>query len=148
MEYEEILARLAPCGLDCSRCFHFHDSEIKQLSIRLAELLDGFETVQPLLAPFFPQLNNYAQFKEIIDLFQQGECRGCRYGICPLPCNTKECFKEKGVDFCFQCDEYPCSRPPLTKKWRKISDMMKELGVEKYYEKQLQIPRYSADWYK
>ena len=146
MDYNEILARLAPCGLDCSRCFNFHDSEIKQLSIRLGELLDGFESGADYLANWFPQLRSYAQFKEVLDLFQQGKCHGCRYDICILPCNAKDCFIEKGVDFCFQCDEYPCSRPPLTRKWRRINDMMKELGIERYYERQLQIPRYSTYW--
>ena len=144
MDYEQILLWLAPFGLDCSRCFRFHDGEIKQLSIRSAELLDGFEDVSERLASWIPTLRNYNQFKEVIDLFQEGDCHGCRYGDCILPCNTKDCFKEKGVDFCFQCNEYPCNRPPLARQWRYINDMMRQLGVEKYYEKQLCVPRYSS----
>ena len=146
MEYKEILLRLAPCGLDCSRCFRFHDSEIKQLSKKLTELLYGFEDVAEKISTWLPQLRKYPEFKEVLDLLQHGECRGCRYDKCIFPCGTQDCFREKGIDFCFQCDEYPCTHPPLTKKWRKINDMMSQLGIEKYYEEQLHIPRYSPHW--
>jgi len=33
------------------------------------------------------------------------ECPGCRPNeFCPLP----ECAKEKSVDLCFNCEEFPC----------------------------------------
>jgi hypothetical protein len=42
-------------------------------------------------------------------------CNGCRLnkGMCafhPGECATYECVKAKGVTFCFECDEYPCSK--------------------------------------
>ena len=146
MEYKDILLRLAPCGLDCSRCFYYHDNEIKNLSKRLSELLYGFDDVAEKVSNWLPQLKKYPEFKEILDLIIQGDCRGCRYEKCFMPCGTQDCFKEKGVDFCFQCDEYPCDHPPLTKKWRKINDRLSDIGVERYYEEQLRLPRYSSHW--
>jgi hypothetical protein len=38
-------------------------------------------------------------------LFQTKECGGCRNNdYCPLP----KCAKEKKVDTCFECKEFPC----------------------------------------
>ncbi len=38
-------------------------------------------------------------------LFKNGECGGCRNNdYCPLP----KCAKEKGVNTCFECSEFPC----------------------------------------
>ena len=39
-------------------------------------------------------------------------CRGCKSGVCCLSwcdhCTLKACARSKGVEFCFQCTEYPC----------------------------------------
>ncbi len=43
MNYKEILNHLAPCGLDCSKCFAFSEGEIKLLSSRLEQLLGAFD---------------------------------------------------------------------------------------------------------
>lgn len=38
-------------------------------------------------------------------IFVRKECPGCRPNeFCPLP----ECAKEKGVELCFECKEFPC----------------------------------------
>lgn len=42
-------------------------------------------------------------------------CNGCRdnKGLCAFhegECATYECVQKKGVTFCFECDEYPCSK--------------------------------------
>jgi hypothetical protein len=72
---------------------------------------------------------------------------GCRQGNAQTPfCAAKDCFREKGVDFCFQCDEYPCHRnhfpPNLEQRWRAYNDRMREVGAERFYEEQRAKPRY------
>ena len=42
MEYKEAVRRLAPCGLDCSRCADYASGEIRKLSTRLGELFNGY----------------------------------------------------------------------------------------------------------
>jgi hypothetical protein len=42
-------------------------------------------------------------------------CQGCRTnkGICAFhegECATYQCVKTKGVDFCFECDSFPCEK--------------------------------------
>ncbi len=57
-----------------------------------------------------------------------------------------ECYKKKGVDFCFQCDEFPCEKtnfdPHLKARWIKMNNRMKEIGVESYYEETKDLCRY------
>ena len=40
-------------------------------------------------------------------------CKGCRISGCtmiPDKCDTLECVKTKNIDFCFDCDDFPCSK--------------------------------------
>ncbi|RJQ29290.1 MAG: DUF3795 domain-containing protein [Peptococcaceae bacterium] len=146
-DHQAILKELAPCGLDCFRCASYSQGEIKKLSTELLDALGNFEKVAARLAGFVPALKNYPEFKEVLVFLTRGSCSGCRAGGGQFPlCSARNCFKEKGVDFCFQCDEYPCARnkydPELTARWRKMNDRMKEAGVEKFYEEQKGQPRY------
>jgi hypothetical protein len=51
------------------------------------------------------------KFKTILDHFAAGQCITCRKGApCFEFCAARTCHKEKGVDFCFQCAEFPCDR--------------------------------------
>jgi hypothetical protein len=43
LDYEEILTHLAPCGLDCSKCFACSEGEIKLVSRILERLLGSFD---------------------------------------------------------------------------------------------------------
>ena len=52
--------------------------------------------------------------------------------------------KEKKVDFCFQCTEYPCEKQQdfLRKVWEKNNDRMKAIGISEFYNEQIKLPRY------
>jgi hypothetical protein len=147
MEYKEALGRLAPCGLDCSRCADYNSGEIQELSTRLAQLLDGYRRVAKVKALIKPVFNGYPQFEDVLKLFTQAACSGCRGDnvLCPIECVAGACTREKGVDFCFQCEEFPCSKKinvQIKERWLKFNLRMKEIGVEKYCEEQSKIPRY------
>jgi len=147
MKYEEILEHLAPCGIDCYRCVAYKDGPVGQMASRLKDALTGFERMAAIRSDNIPVLKHYSEFIEILDFLAQGECRGCRKGSACVPfCAAKDCFKEKNVDFCFQCEEYPCSRNSypqnLAKRWAAYNDRMKEVGVENFYEEQSKKPRY------
>lgn len=146
-DYRTILQELAPCGLDCSRCSSYNEGNTKKLSTALLDVLGNYERVAARLAGFVPVLKNYPEFKEVLVFFTQGSCPGCRPGGGQFPpCAARNCFREKGVDFCFQCDEYPCTRnkydPGLTARWRRMNDRMKEVGVEQFYREQKGQSRY------
>jgi len=70
-------------------------------------------------------------------------CRGCRFGggwswwpDCPV----RDCTIQKGIDFCYECDDFPCKKlkeEPLLERKRMIietNNRIKSLGIERYVE--------------
>jgi len=147
MNYKEILNHLAPCGLDCSKCFAFSEGEIKLLSLRLEQLLGAFDRYAERFSRFLPVFTNYSSFKTLLSHFARANCLGCRKGDCIYPnCGVAGCYKIKGVDFCFQCSEFPCEKTnfdsDLKRRWIQMNRRMKDVGVEAYYNETKDMPRY------
>lgn len=150
MNYTDILNKLGPCGINCSKCFAFKNGTIKQLSIKLKENLGNFDVyaerfVELLEEPVFAK---YPDFKEMLNHFANVECKGCRNDKCKLflNCKVKQCSKDNKVDFCYQCNEFPCKihgfDEHLEQRWIKINNKMKEIGVEGYYKEIENLSRY------
>ncbi|MEN6347806.1 MAG: DUF3795 domain-containing protein [Syntrophomonas sp.] len=147
MDYNEVVGRLAPCGLDCSRCADYAGGEIQKLSVRLGELLNGYGRVARVNEDINQVFRGYPQFEEILNTFSQAACSGCRGNnvLCPIECVAGKCTREKGVYFCFQCEEFPCSKKiddQIQKRWLDFNQRMKEIGVEAFYDTQSKRPRY------
>lgn len=147
VEYLEVKTRLAPCGLDCSRCADYEHGEIKATSVLLLELLGNYGRLAQMKSKAFPVLENYPQFRDVLSAFAGASCSGCRgdHILCPTRCSAKICHRENNVDFCFQCLNYPCNNQfygKLRERWLSINDRMKEIGPEAYYEEQSKQPRY------
>ena len=148
MNYDEILDILAPCGLSCKKCIFNLDGEIQLHSKKLKELLGSFDNYAKRFSKFLPLFNNYPQFKELLELFVNADCKGCRNQSCSIypNCGVIDCYKKKGVDFCFQCDGFPCEKtnfdPDLKRRWILINERMREIGVETYCEESMKFPRY------
>ena len=150
MKYQTILEFLGPCGINCQKCYAFEDGNIKQQSENLKNYLGNFDIyanrfTELLDAPVF---SKYPDFKEMLDYFAAADCLGCRKQECHLfkSCNVRSCHKEKSVDFCFQCNDFPCSNSGfdehLMKRWIIINQRMKEVGAESYYDEIKDKPRY------
>jgi len=148
MNYEEIKNFLAPCGLNCTKCQMYGEGDIKRHSKELQRLLGAFDRYAERFSKFLAIYQNYPAFKELLAHFSQANCRGCRKGDCKYPnCGVSPCSRQKGVDFCFQCAEFPCEKtnfdPNLQERWIRMNRRMKELGVEAYYEETKDQPRYA-----
>jgi len=147
MQYAEIIRCLAPCGLNCVKCIAFDEGDIKKHSNELKRLLGSFDNYAERFSNFIPVFKNYPAFKELLNNFAQAGCKGCRQGEGKYPnCIVASCCKEKEIDFCFQCDEFPCEKTnfdhSLKERWIKINNRMKTAGVEAYYEETKDAPRY------
>lgn len=148
MDY--IKQHLAPCGLNCGKCFAYSEGDIKKSSRDLHINLGNFELYAQRFVELLdqPVFKNYPAFKELLTYFTTVECGGCRKEKCKLfkNCNVRECHVKKNVDFCFQCSEFPCNNTGfdgnLYKRSMAINLQMKEMGVGKYYEKVKDQPRY------
>lgn len=147
MEYQKILSFLAPCGLSCRKCFAFTKGDISFHGKELQKLLGNFDIYAERFSSFLPEFKDYASFKKLLAYFTAPDCIGCRQGTCKYPnCGVIDCYKEKGIDFCFQCDDFPCDKtnfdPHLEQRWFQMNTRMKELGVKAYYEETKDICRY------
>jgi hypothetical protein len=112
---------IAPCGIDCFNC------EVYEKNIN--------ETTRGIMAS---RLN--------IDP-DKVACKGCReQDGCRLhwgKCDTLDCVKQREVQYCFECNEFPCEmlcpsresaeRYPHNLKLYNLC-RMKLLGVEKWTE--------------
>ena len=86
MNIAERINLVAPCGIDCGIC-------------EMHTCVEGSELYAKFIARGIP--------KEKIP------CKGCRSieGLCPViqdKCDTFTCVTAKGVDFCYECNEFPC----------------------------------------
>ena len=150
MANEQIKASLAPCGLSCEKCFAHVDGDIRKYSLKLKEKLGNFHNnakrFETLLGD--PIFKKYPDFKEMLDYFASENCKGCRNEQCKLfkDCGVRGCHQEKQIDFCYQCDQFPCDRtnfdPGLYKGWVMINEKIRETSLEQFYEKTKTRPRY------
>ncbi len=122
---------VAPCGIDCFNCEVYEDNLTEEAKTGISE-----RTKIP---------------KEKIS------CKGCIDGnqcsfieIQGKKCKTLECIKDKGVDYCFQCNDFPCSfLMPLADGASKFPQniklynlcQMKKIGVEAWSEQANEIRR-------
>ncbi len=71
-------------------------------------------------------------------------CKGCRFGggwswwpDCPV----RDCAQEKGIDFCYQCADFPCKKlqeePLLNRKKEtiEVNYQIKKIGIENHLER-------------
>jgi len=84
----------------------------------------------------------------MLDYFASEHCKGCRNEQCRMfkTCGVRGCHQEKEMDFCYQCEEFPCDKTNfdenLYKSWVLINEKIKKTDIEQYYEKTRTRPRY------
>ncbi len=111
----------SPCGIACFNCSVHKATNNPEIRKMVAETLNMPE--------------------------EKACCEGCRpsKGHCKAlkpdtQCKIYQCITEKKIDYCFECDDFPCSRlhpyadkaqyPQNTKMYQLC--MIKKLGVEKW----------------
>jgi len=147
LDRKKILEALAPCGINCERCVGFEGGEIQKASLVLKEGLEGFDKLAEKFSAFVPIFKNYKHFEEVVEFFSKADCKGCRYGTGKnSACKVMICFKEKKVEFCAECDEFPCDKTGLDgdtkKKWLNYNNRIKEIGAVEFYKESLTKSRY------
>lgn len=141
---------LAPCGLDCLKCYSHVEGPIGYHARRLQELLGpNFALYAERFSRVgLTRFDDYLQFKDVLSYLASPDCRGCRKGNgCKWPgCGVRKCLVERGIAFCYQCDEFPCRNtgfdPHLENRWVVMNVWMKEIGPERFLLETLDEPRY------
>jgi len=150
MTSHQILEALAPCGLSCEKCFAPANGDIRKYSMKLKEKLGNFDIYAKRFETLLgdPIFKKYSDFKEMLDYFASENCRGCRHEQCKLftGCGVRSCHQEKSIDYCHQCEDFPCDKTGfdehLQARWIKMNERIKAQGIEKFYSETKDLPRY------
>jgi hypothetical protein len=147
MDHATLLAIVAPCGLSCAACLSMRGGDIETLSRNLQHRLGGFARFASRFADMDPAFADYPAFERMLGYFANAKCHGCRVGGClHTDCPVHACVKEKNVDFCHQCPDFPCNKldeqPWLKTKWEKNNLRLREIGPLAYYHEIKDLPRY------
>ncbi|MFX1329434.1 MAG: DUF3795 domain-containing protein [Promethearchaeota archaeon] len=105
---------IAPCGLDCGKCMIYLAPYNQRVNHNLVRIFKGmWENVSS----------------------KDFHCSTCRGEI--SECWTTECWirdcciKDKNLDFCYQCQDFPCNglneRASTSKRYSKALKMLKKM---------------------
>lgn len=139
---------IAPCGLNCGKCLAYEQGAITKHSRAVLELLGPhFDAYAERFAAMEPAFQDWPGFKKLLKFFSQGRCGGCRKNGCLFTaCGVHACIKDKDVNFCYECAEFPCTNhglpPILEQRWRQNNETLKQIGMDRYFEKIRDLPRY------
>jgi hypothetical protein len=147
---KDLTDKFGPCGLLCEKCFAYENGAIRFHAEELKKNLGEFDNYAKRFVSLLdePVFDKYSEFKKVLDLFSSNNCKGCRKQECHLfsTCKVKQCYKDKKVDYCYQCQEFPCENTGfdenLKQRWLKINHKIREVGLEKYYNEIKDKPRY------
>lgn len=86
----DVKKQTAPCGIDCFNC-------------ELHEDVPDNDVRNGVAAHFNVPVEDV-------------KCAGCRSTVCSIlklaggqECETRKCIEKKGVDFCYECSDFPCT---------------------------------------
>lgn len=151
MNYNEILNIIGPCGLNCKKCVFNKNGDIKHHAEDLKKLFGSFDLyAERFVKLISPSFKKYNEFKEFLDYLTKVNCKGCRKQECSIypNCEVFKCYKKKNVDFCFQCDEFPCENtnfdPDLKRRWILINERLKKIGIKDYCKESMKYSRYRS----
>ncbi len=139
---------ITPCGLDCERCVNNGHSVIRLLATSLLHELGNFSDMACIFAKDHPAFEDYPAFARFLKCLSEADCAGCRSGGHCLveSCIIRPCIAEHGIEFCYQCPEFPCKKHGLSKDveklWLKNNRKLKELGPVAYLEDKRSKPSY------
>lgn len=152
---EKILNDVAPCSMFCYTCTACEHGNISYHAKELLRLLEGYEEFldKNLTPNYRHKLDEHRQFIKQLNKYAHPKCGGCRSGGrqgCSIKgCIISSCTKEHGINFCAECEEFPCAKvneslykPNVIKKWLEGNTQIKKDGIRTYYEKNKDIPHY------
>jgi len=101
---------IAYCGLYCGDCFGYQ-GKIADLARDLRKELRQakFAKTAEFLSTdsFFEVFKDYRQCYDVLGAMVRFRCRkACRGGGGPPFCKMRKCCQKKGIDGCWQCDEF------------------------------------------
>lgn len=145
-EKKEILDAIAPCSLCCYTCPAKKDGVISKTCEKLLNYHNGYYEFQCKTLP--RKYKHFAKkelkFVEQLQNATQASCGGCRNGehgkCCIENCFILQCTLSHNVDFCGECEEFPCDKTKellsgiVLNDWLKGNERIKQIGAKEYYK--------------
>ena len=123
------------CGLYCDLCAQRGRIPHQANVLRESMVKEGYEfwgKEVPGFNKFWKFLNNLCD--------PEKACPGCRQGGGPPFCSIRKCARERKVDICIFCEDYPCNRILAIAKGYPtlIADgkRMQEIGIKAWIQEQ------------
>lgn len=128
------------CGLYCELCAQRGRIPRQAAELRASLSKEGIEY-------WGEGLPGFKDFWAFLDRISDpdGSCPRCRQGGGPPFCGIRKCARERKIDVCVECSDYPCKRiDGIAKGYPTlIADgiRMKELGLDKWVAEQQERAR-------
>jgi hypothetical protein len=129
------LRQVTYCGLYCGLCAQCNRIPKRAVALRESMQKEGWDQ-------WGKELPRFGAFWEFLNGLADAEAKcSCRGGECGPPfCGIRKCVREKGVDACPFCAEYPCRRiEGLAKGYVTLladGKRMVEIGLDRWIEEQ------------
>ncbi len=150
MERSELLERVAPCSLMCHTCSGRHNGIICESSKTLLKYLEGIKEFYEKHIP--SAVESYSNFEGVLRMYSDAPCSGCRstkHNGCSIEgCFLLECTKSHSIDFCGECEEFPCQKvhelfeEVVYRQWLDGNQQIRDYGIEYFWEKNSENPHY------
>ena len=118
MTSPRILEALAPCGLNCQKCFAHIDGDIRKYANNLKEKLGKFDIYAKRFETLIgdPIFKKYPEFNTMLDYLAAEHCRGCRHEQCRLftTCGVRACPRKKRSISATNATIFPATKRDLT----------------------------------
>jgi hypothetical protein len=123
------------CGLYCELCAQRGRIPRQAAELKASLSREGIEY-------WGEELPGFKEFWALLGRLSDpdGSCPGCRQGGGPPFCGIRKCARERNIDVCVECDDYPCSRiEGIAKGYPTLiadGKRMKELGIDQWITEQ------------
>ena len=157
---EELLHAVAPCSMMCHTCPGCQGGAIEETAKKLLKYFEGYYEFNDTMLPeqYRGWLEQFDRFRAYLGKYARRSCPTCRETPengrgCIENCPVRSCYKGKGVDFCAECDEFPCEKaknffmnhhPIVAEDWEKGSVRIREIGIVAYFEERKEISHYDS----
>jgi len=136
MPKQNLLRHVAYCGLYCGLCAHRNriPQQARQLQQSLHE--EGMDNWYQYVSEI---KDTFPTFWQFLQNLTTSDCT-CRTGGGPPDCKIRQCAKQKGIDICPQCKEYPCTLiQALAEHYPTLiqdGKCLQKIGLEKWVKEQ------------
>ncbi len=132
------------CGVHGATCMRWHGfTQFRKLAMSLAEIADGhgFQHWMPQSVREF----DYTEFRKGLDFFSKDDtwliCRRCCRGGDGPQCRIRDCCRQRRVDLCFECADFPCDTVKGHSALMERSKRYKKLGRNAWLREQVEFVR-------